>query len=49
MDYWDNREENIVRRNEVSRRTHPPALDECPDLCYARPERPTEMFPDKSG
>jgi hypothetical protein len=49
MDYWDNREENIVRRNEVSRRTRLLTLDESPDLCYARTEHPTEMFPDKSG
>jgi hypothetical protein len=49
MDYWDNREENIVRRNEVSRQARVPTLDECPDLCYARPKRPTEIVPDKSG
>jgi hypothetical protein len=49
MDYWDNREENIVRRNEVSRQARAPTLDECPDLCYARIEHPTEMFPDQSG
>lgn len=49
MDHRNDREENIVRRNEVSRQTRLLILDESPDLCYARPERPTEIVPDKSG
>ena len=49
MDHRNDREENIVRRNEVSRQTRLLTLDESPDLCYARPERPTEIVPDKSG
>ena len=49
MDHRNDREENIVRRNEVSRQTRLLTLDESPDLCYAQPERPTEIVPDKSG
>jgi hypothetical protein len=42
------REENIVRRNEVSRRACATTLDESPDICYARTGGTRETCPDHS-
>jgi len=46
IDY--SREENIVRRNEVSRRACATTLDESPDICYARTGGTRETCPDHS-
>lgn len=43
IDY--SREENIVRRNEVSRRACATTLDEIPDICYARINGTRETCP----
>ena len=48
MDHGFSREENIVRRNEVSRRACAMTLDESPDICYARNDGTRETCPDQS-
>jgi hypothetical protein len=48
VDHGFSREENIVRRNEVSRRACVTTLDESPDICYARNDGTRETCPDQS-